>query len=126
MSVAVAAVLPMRVVISGAGSAIVNGVYTRRSAATVPPAFAQVCVSSGWEASVTWDRLNGPRDWWEAPNASYCYYNRGDRQWWLDSGMTGLGLYVSRAAGVGAAPPVDGWTVLGDGELPLPTFSLEN
>lgn len=111
-----------RVVVSGAGSAIVHGVYSRRDSATVPSAFALVCSASGWDAAATWGRLNGARTWWEAPNASYIYFNRGDKQWWLDSGETGLGLYVSRAAGVGDAPPSNGWAVIGDGTLPLPSI----
>ena len=129
LAMASAAVAPTRVVISGAGSAIVNGVYARRAAAAVPAAFARVCYASGWDAAATWDRLNGPREWWEAPNNSYVYFNRGDRLWWLDSGETGLGLYVSSVAAISTtpvleAPPVDGWTVIGDGALPLPTVSV--
>ena len=118
-----AAVAPPRVVVSGAGSNVVNGTYARRSAAAVPAAFALVCRSSGWDAAVTWSRLNGPRDWWEeTSNASYIYFNGGDRQWWLDSGETGLGLYVSSMQS--DAPPAEGWTPIGDGVLPLPTVSV--
>ena len=113
-----------RIVVTGAGSAVVNGVYDLRDAAAVPAAFALVCHASGWNAARTWGRLNGVRAWWEAPNGSYFYFNSGDGQWWLDSGVTGLGLYVSRAAGAGSAPPRDGWAALGDGALPLPTVSL--
>lgn len=110
-------------VVSGAGSNVVNGTYARRSAAAVPAAFALVCRSSGWDAAVTWSRLNGPRDWWEeTSNASYIYFNGGDRQWWLDSGETGLGLYVSSMQS--DAPPAEGWTPIGDGVLPLPTVSV--
>jgi hypothetical protein len=111
------------VLVSGAGSAIVNGVYMRREAAAIPAAFALVCASSGWDTASTWARLNGSRAWWESPNSSYLYFNRGDGQWWLDSGATGLGLYVSRAPGEDEAPPRDGWSALGDGALPLPTVS---
>ena len=111
------------VLVSGAGSAIVNGVYVRREAAAIPAAFALVCASSGWDSASTWTRLNGGRAWWESPNSSYLYFNRGDGQWWLDSGATGLGLYVSRAPGEDGAPPREGWSALGDGALPLPTVS---
>ena len=113
-----------RVTVSGAGSGIVNGAYARRDASLVPTAFALVCDGSGWDAGTTWKRLNGPRAWWEAPNGSYMYLNSGDQMWWLDSGKSGLGLYVSRAAGDGDAPPQGGWTALRDGELPLPTVSV--
>jgi hypothetical protein len=116
----------IRVVVSGAGSSIVNGVYLLRDAAFVPSSFALVCRQSGWDDAATWSRLNGARAWWEAPNLSYIYYNRGDNQWWLDSGATGLGLYVSRAAGVGAAPPFEGWSALSDGALPLPIVMTED
>jgi hypothetical protein len=115
-----------RLIVEGAGSAIVNGAYSLRDAAVVPSAFALVCASSGWDAASTWARLNGNHEWWEAPNKSYVYFNSGDGQWWLDSGATGLGLYVSRAAGAGAVPPRDGWAVLGEGVLPLPRISADN
>jgi hypothetical protein len=124
LAMAAAAVAASRVVVSGAGSAVVNGAYARRDASAVPAAFSRVCVASGWDVAATWARLNGPRDWWEAPNASYMYLNRGDGLWWLDSGETGLGLYVSRAADAGAAPPTTAWEVLGDGKLPLPTVTV--
>jgi hypothetical protein len=114
-----------RVVVTGAGSVVANGLYTRRDAASMPDAFARVCVKSGWDAAATWSQLNGPRAWWEAPNGSLFYFN-SDGQWWLDSGETGLGLYVSRAAGVGGAPPTDGWMTLGDGALPLPSVKISD
>lgn len=71
-----------------------------------------------------WKRLNGPRDWWEASNASYIYFNSGDHLWWLDSGVTGLGVYVSGVEG--SLPPADGWKLIGDGALPLPTVSVDS
>ena len=120
-----AAAAAARVTVSGAGSAIVNGAYARREAAAIPAAFARVCVGAGWEPAATWARLNGARDWFEAPNGSYLYYNSGDALFWLDSGATGLGLYVSGAAGAGAAPPSAGWRPIGDGALPLPTVAVE-
>lgn len=109
---------------TGAGSAIVNNVYALRAFTSIPAAFARVCVASSWDASATWASLNGERAWWESPNSSYMYFNLGDRRWWLDSGETGLGLYVSTASGVGDAPPCDGWSALGDGALPLPTVTV--
>jgi hypothetical protein len=126
---AAAAAAAARVVVSGAGSAIVNAAYARREAAAVPRSFALVCRASGWDSEATWSRLNGERAWWEAPNGSYLYFNRADGQWWLDSGETGLGVYVARAAGTGAKdapPPRSGWAVVGDGgALPLPTVVHE-
>ena len=89
-----------------------------------------MCEASGRGAAATWASLNGAREWWEAPNASYMYLNRGDGLWWLDSGETGLGMYVAKAegagAGAGAAPPADGWRVMGDGKLPLPTVAVSS
>ena len=120
-----AAAAAARVAVVGAGSVIANGIYALRDAAVVPAAFALVCEASGWAAPETWARLNGSRVWFESGNASYIYFNRGDGQWWLDSGVTGLGLYVSRAAGAGAVPPSDGWTLIGDGALPLPTVTSQ-
>ena len=81
--------------------------------------------ASGWAAAETWARLNGPRAWFESPRASYIYFNRGDGQWWMDSGETGLGLYVSRAGRADVTPPRDGWEVVGDGVLPLPTVTAD-
>lgn len=74
-----------------------------------------------------WERLNRGAPWWEADNGSYIYLNRGDGRWWLDSGETGLGLYVapSREGDEGVAPPQQGWQALGDGKLPLPTLTTE-
>ena len=95
-----------------------------RDATTVPAAFALVCKSSGWPIHDTWARLNGPRPWYESASSSYIYFNGGDGQWWLDSGVTGLGLYVSRAGG--NVPPSDGWEVIGDGALPLPTVTASD
>lgn len=121
----VALIAATRVLISDAGSAIVNGAYARREAAVVPTAFALVCDTSGWDPASTWNRLNGKRAWWESPNGSYVYFNNGDRLFWLDSGVTGLGLYVSGAAGTGDAPPSTGWRLIGDGALPLPTITVD-
>lgn len=114
-----------RVVISGAGSAIVNGIFTRRDPSLVPLAFVGVCKTSGWDPAATWARLNGQGAWWESANGSYLYFNSGDNLFWLDSGQTGLGLYVSgAAAGSGDAPPSVGWRVIGEGLLPLPSIAL--
>jgi hypothetical protein len=121
---ALGSAMAARVTVAGAGSAVVNGVFARRDAAAVPAAFARVCVDAGWDSAATWARLNGPRAWWEAENSSYFYFNRGDGKWWLDSGETGLGLYISQAAGAGDAPPRDGWRVVGDGHLPLPSITV--
>ena len=70
-----------------------------------------------------WERLNGNGSWWESDNGSYIYLNRGDGKWWMDSGETGLGLYIcsSRGEEPAAAPPADGWEPLSGAALPLPT-----
>ena len=115
----------MRVLVSGAGSAIVNGAYTQREASVIPAAFVRVCQSSGWDAAATWARLNEQRAWWEAPNGSYLYFNSSDQLFWLDSGVTGLGLYVSGAGGAGSAPPSAGWQLIGLGALPLPSIAVD-
>ncbi len=124
LAMAAATATATRVLVSGAGSAIVNSMFARREAATIPAAFERVCVSSGWEPAATWARLNEQRAWWEAPNGSYLYFNSADQLFWLDSGVTGLGLYVAGGA-AGAAPPSTGWRLIGRGQLPLPTVSVE-
>lgn len=127
MALAAAASAAARVLVSGAGSPIVNGIYARREAAAIPAAFARVCVASGWDAAATWARLNEQRAWWEAPNGSYLYLNSSDGLYWLDDGVTGLGLYVSGAggAGGGSVPPSAGWRLIGRGLLPLPAIAVD-
>jgi len=116
-----------RVTVSGAGSVIVNGLYTVKEAAVVPTAFALVCRKARWSPEGMWAELNQGAPWWEADNGSYIYLNRGDGKWWLDSGETGLGLYISSSwqGDEGEAPPLDGWQALGDGKLPLPTLTKD-
>jgi hypothetical protein len=114
------------VVVSGAGSSVVNGAYVSRPAEVIPASFTLVCRQSKWDATAMWQKLNRGAPWWETENGSYFYLNKGDGKWWLDSGVTGLGLYISSAAGAGEdVPPTTGWLQIGDGELPLPTLRLE-
>ncbi len=71
-----------------------------------------------------WERLNGNGSWWESENGSYIYLNRGDEKWWMDSGETGLRLYVRMSRGgeeTANSPPTDGWEPLSGAALPLPT-----
>ena len=113
------------VLVSGAGSPIVNGAYLLRTPKVIPSAFDLVCRQNRWDTQSLWERLNGAGCWWESENGSYIYLNRGDSQWWMDSGETGLGLYVRLARGGESidAPPADGWEPLsGSGAaLPLPS-----
>lgn len=75
-----------------------------------------------------WQRLAQGGPWWEAPNGSYIYYNHGDNTWWLDSGVTGLGLYVAPVAkGKGSSAsgvPSSGWQALQGSRMPLPTIEF--
>jgi len=117
-----------RLRVTGAGSSIVNGLYHIRQADIIPSSFTKVCVKARWNPSDMWQQLNRGRPWWETENGSYIYFNRGDGQWWMDSGETGLGLYISRSQSEendSDIPPLNGWEVLGDGELPLPKLSRE-
>ena len=114
--------------VTGAGSSIVNGLYHLRQAEIIPSSFSKVCFKARWNPSDMWDQLNRGRPWWETDNGSYIYYNGGDGQWWMDSGETGLGLYISRSRSEdddGNIPPLNGWEVLGDGKLPLPKLNTE-
>ena len=103
---------------------MVNGAYVSRPAEVIPASFTLVCRQSNWDAAAMWQKLNRGAPWWETENGSYFYLNKGDGKWWLDSGVTGLGLYISSAAGEDV-PPTSGWRQIGDGELPLPTLRLE-
>lgn len=117
-----------RLRITGAGSSIVNGLYHSRHAEIIPSSFTKVCVKARWNPNDMWQQLNRGRPWWETENGSYIYFNRGDGQWWMDSGETGLGLYISRGSPCeddDNIPPLNGWEPLGDGELPLPNLSIE-
>ncbi len=90
----------------------------------IPPAFDLVCQQSRWDTLSMWERLNGNGSWWESENGSYIYLNRGDGKWWMDSGETGLGLYVRKSRGgeeTTTAPPTDGWEQLSGAALPLPS-----
>lgn len=114
-----------RIAVEGAGEAIVNGIYTERPSAAIPEAFALVCRQNSWPVESMWQRLARGGAWWEAPNGSYIYYNHGDSTWWMDSGETGLGLYVARgSASQGACltgVPSEGWRPLQGARMPLPT-----
>jgi hypothetical protein len=112
--------------VTGAGSSIVNGLYHLRQAEIIPSSFSKVCFKARWNPSDMWDQLNRGRPWWETENGSYIYYNGGDGQWWMDSGETGLGLYISTdKTDSDILPPLKGWEVLGDGKLPLPKLNAE-
>ena len=113
---------PARLTVSGAGSAIVNGAYQLRSPSVIPEAFAHVCRESKWEPRTMWTRLNGEGAWWESDNTSYVYFNKVDSKWWLDSGLTGLGLYITLAGQRTEAPPLIGWQAMGEGVQPVPSL----
>jgi hypothetical protein len=115
--------LQRSITISGAGSVIVNGLYTPRAPEIIPHAFAHVCKKARWVPEQMWDQLNQNRVWWEALNGSYLYFN-ADGKWWLDSGETGLGLYINRPSDDSLLPPIAGWTAMGDGVLPLPLLKF--
>eukprot|EP00955_Chlamydomonas_euryale_P108931 365891-Chlamydomonas_euryale.AAC.14 len=93
-----------------AGVEAVNGLYERRPSSEVPASFARVCEQElRTDAASTWEKLNGDGDWYRhcdhPANASYIYYNRGDKHWWID-GPSGLGAYKS--PGPPHAPPANG------------------
>jgi len=117
-----------RVRVTGAGSAIVNGIYQVQQASIIPSSFAKVCNQSRWDPRDMWQRLNNDRPWWESENGSYIYLNHGDGKWWMDSGETGLGLYIARSLlsddTTPPLPPLEGWASMGDGELPLPSLTI--
>lgn len=115
--------LQRSITISGAGSVIVNGVYTARTPEVVPAAFVMVCRKARWTPKQMWDQLNQNRVWWEASNGSYLYFN-SDGKWWLDSGETGLGLYINTPVEDSLLPPIVGWSAMGEGVLPLPLLQF--
>ena len=127
MALLLGAVCVARLIVSDAGSAVVNGVYRARGPEVIPAAFGLVCRQSRWNEQTMWTKLNGAGSWWEADNGSYIYLNRGDGQWWMDSGVTGLGLYINtaRADDVGTCPPLQGRRIMGDGQSPVPTLRID-
>lgn len=108
--------------VSGAGSSVVNGGYAQKDPSQVPQGFAETCVQNRWDPQRTWRSLSdGKRPWYEKCDGSYIYWNRSDKNWWID-GPNGLGLYI--AADTGVTPPAKGWQLLRGAEPPAPTVTL--
>ena len=89
----------------------INGDYLPKSPKDIPPGFASVCETQGWDTSDMWAKLNGvdpKHDTWFAhsENESYIYWNRNDGKWWID-GPDGNGVWI--VAGPSHAPPAHGW-----------------
>lgn len=108
----------VEIVIQGSGESSVDGTYRARSADSMPPGFAAVCVASGWDVDQTWSALNGNSTWYESSNAAYVYYNQSDGHWWVDK-EDGAGVFKARAPA--HAPPATGWKALDKKYEPLPT-----
>ena len=100
-----------RVVVGGAGEAVVNGEYAAAPSSRTPGGFARVCVANGWDTSAMWAKLGGGDEWFAAANGAYIYYNHADGMWWIDA-PNGDGVY--KAPAPRHAPPAVGWQLLGD------------
>lgn len=95
-----------------AGLSVLNGQYTRVSAAVIPAGFRKVCEEQKWQTEKMWAQLNGAVNPWfkHAENDSYIYYNKADGKWWID-GPDGNGVYIATNAPA-HAPPAHGWAAL--------------
>ena len=117
----------MKVRVTGAGFAAVNGIYCRKPFSQVPTGFAATCKKMGWPSEATWKKLaNRGCDWFASEqNDSYIYLHV-DGQWWID-GPDGAGIYVAEQhqeqGGKDddtAVPPQQGWKPLVPRVEPLP------
>jgi len=99
-----------KIVVSGAGSADVNGEYLVADASEIPVGFDSVCRQQGWNTNDMWQKLNGGQKWYKAANESYIYWNMADRHWWIDR-PDGAGVYKAEAPQ--HAPPQNNWKLLG-------------
>jgi len=114
--------------VSGAGAAVLNGLYRPRPATEVPAGFAKTCDNMHWDPSAMWHQLARPKErnkaWWlKEDDDSYMYYNFGDGQWWID-GPDGAGLYVAPEAEPSATPPPLGWRPLAGVAAPPPSVAV--
>lgn len=115
----------MRIIqVSGAGVAIVNGLYHSRSSQIVPAGFANTCRKMGWPSEPTWKRLSVPSvDWFEHENGSYIYLHQ-EGQWWIDE-PTGGGVYLTNNNMEHPdIPPTNGWKPLAGAVEPLPQLRI--
>jgi len=111
----------MQVKVSGAGVAIVNGLYRQRCASIVPAGFAATCDKMNWPSELTWQKLATPNvEWFESDNGSYIYLHK-EGQWWIDA-PDGGGIYITDDKS--KEPPCGGWKPLVENALPLPTVSI--
>jgi hypothetical protein len=96
----------------------VNGNYLPKTPLEIPSGFAKVCDHQGWNTNDMWSKLNGldlAKDIWFAhsDNASYIYWNKNDKKWWIDE-PDGSGVWI--VGGPSHAPPAHGWSHVMSGE----------
>ena len=108
--------------ISAAGYSDVNGIYKPKHASVIPGGFDRTCREMRWDTQMLWNQLadkNVP--WYEAPNESYIYRNKGDGKWWID-GPSGAGVYIAKSDEL--LPPKRGWVALSSDYEPLPIIDI--
>ena len=117
---------PMKIQLSGAGFAAVNGLYNRQPLTVVPRGFAATCDKMGWPSRATWERLAStasPHWFLSEKNDSYIYLHT-DMQWWID-GPDGAGIYIADAkSSKPEEPPTTGWKPLVANVTPLPVVEI--
>merc|ERR1719461_335633 len=100
--------------IVNAGVAETNGIYSAKTANTIPKGFDNVRQENNWNSKEMWKKLNGENQWYlHNDNDCYAYRNLGDGQWWID-GIDGLGVYIvgENRGSVKEAVPSTGWKLL--------------
>ena len=115
------------VIVQNSGTTSVNGEYYYKKANVIPHGFDIVCKQNGWNTNELWNKLNGNSYYFEKENGAYIYYNKGDQRWWIDA-KSGLGVYIADTDGSEDAkkyPPQDGYKVLQNAKLPLPTVIVK-
>lgn len=114
--------LDVRVEVKNSGESSVNTVYDARDPDIVPEGFARTCRAMNWPIDEMWKRLSdGKKTWFEGPNGSYIYWNKGDGKWWID-GPSGAGLYIVSSRE--STPPSRGWVALSGANQPVPVVEV--
>merc|ERR1711964_485311 len=94
--------------VTGAGAAVVNGLYVRREAAQGPPEGFGYPEYQYLPNQRDWRHNNGGRHWYEKDDGCFIYHDQaGD---WFICDSDGKRPYLSRVMQMNdAAPPAQGW-----------------
>jgi len=110
------------VTVRSSGVHDVNQKYDERDPTVIPNGFDITCRQMKWDTQQMWLQLSDQRTpWFEAPNGSYIYWNKGDGKWWIDA-PDGGGIFISKAPNT--AVPSRGWQALASTSGALPVVEV--